>query len=89
MKKFILPENVKSNVINGHVFKDGVLIVSDEDAKRLEKVLCRYYGVKMVDVQVQTGDVDPSSKADSSLTVDSTKGGSAPSEEEEEEEEEE
>lgn len=75
MKKFVLPENACSNVINGHVFQDGILVVSDEDAKKLEKIFCRYYGVRMESVEESAKDADLSDDNDPSLVKDSTKSG--------------
>lgn len=74
MKKFVLPKNASSNVINGHVFQDGILVVSDEDAKRLEKIFCRYYGIRMESVEESAKKVG-SDDNDPSLAKDSTKSG--------------
>ena len=74
MKKFVLPKNASSNVINGHVFQDGILVVSDEDAKKLEKIFCRYYGIRMESVEESANKVG-SDDNDPSLTKDSTKSG--------------
>ncbi len=85
VKRFILPKNAKSNVVNGHVFQNGELIVSDEDGKRMAKVLCRFYGVQMEDVEVQVAgesETDP----DASLSASNTKGGQSTSDSEEEDE---
>lgn len=74
MKKFILPENYPSRTILNHSFQDGVLFASDEDAKKMEKVLCRYYGVKMEDVP-EDGSTSVEGADDGSLTVSNTKTG--------------
>ncbi len=74
MKKFILPENHQGNTLLGHVFTDGVLFASDDDAKKLEKVLCRYYGVRMESVEAADSgseELEPNP----SLSVTSTKNG--------------
>lgn len=73
MKKFVLPKNAPSNVINGHVFQDGILIVSDEDAKKLEKIFCRYYGIRMESVEESAKDADSSNSNEPSLAKDFTK----------------
>lgn len=76
MKKFILPENSKSNVVNGHVFDEtGSLVVSDEDAKKLENMFCQFYGIKMEDVVTEDSDEDDKDE-DPGLTSDNTRGNS-------------
>ncbi len=74
MKKFIIPEGLKSNVINGHVFKDGELIVSDEDGKKMQNSMCNFHGCQMEDVQEPEGrDDEPD---DPGLSASNTKGSS-------------
>ena len=80
MKRFILPENSKSNIVAGHRFNnDGELLVNDEDGRRLEKTLVRFYGCTVENVESTTDDENGSD--DSSLSVDLTKGGSTVSDE--------
>ena len=81
MKKFILPEGYKSNKVLNHTFQDGVLYASDDDAKKMERVLVRHFGVKMENVEDPAA--ESTNEADSSLTVASTKHGQSNGDEEE------
>ena len=52
MKRFILPECIKSNVLAGRVFdEDRSIIVNDEDAEKLKLTLVRHYGCTMENVE--------------------------------------
>lgn len=84
MKRFTLPEGSKRQQINGHVFKDGSLVVSDDAAKKLQKTFCRFYGCTLEDVEVQTPD-DSGDDPDPNLEIDSTKNGQPSSDSGEEE----
>lgn len=51
MKRFTLPDCVKTNHLNGRIFdKDRTLTVSDDEGAKLELVLVRHYGCKVEDV---------------------------------------
>lgn len=74
-KKFILPDAYKCEgpeVVGGHVFKDGELIVSDDDAKLMEPKLKNFYGVTVEDVVSNSSDEDDDS-GEGSLAADKTK----------------
>lgn len=52
MPKFVLPKALKERtvVINDrYAFIDGEMNVSNSDAKKLERILCRFHGCELVE----------------------------------------
>lgn len=70
MKRFILPDCIKSNTLAGRVFdEDRSIVVSDDDAEKLKLVLCRHYGCTMENVEeAETDEVE-----ETALTASVTK----------------
>ena len=76
MKLFRKSECVKSNVINGHAFdENGTLLVSDEDAAKLELTLVRFYGCTVEDVPTDEGEFGTGGEGDPSLVASNTRDG--------------
>lgn len=50
-------------VVANHLFENGELVVNDDEAKKLEPILCRFYGCKMeklVEAAAEAEDAEPS-----------------------------
>lgn len=70
MKRFILPNCIKSNTLAGRVFdEDRSIVVNDEDAEKLKLVLVRHYGCTMENVE----EVEAEEAEETSLTASVTK----------------
>lgn len=73
MKRFTLPDCVKTNNLNGRIFdKDRTLTVSDDEGAKLELVLCRHYGCKVEDVSPEPLEEGEETSLVSSVTKDAT-----------------
>lgn len=74
--KFILPESAYKceglEVVGGHAFKDGELVVNEDLARLMAPKLTRFYGVSVEEIFEEVEeDLDPN--ADSSLQTTVTK----------------
>lgn len=78
MIKFKLPEHAYkcegSEVVAGHRFKDGELVVTEDQAKSMAPILIRFYGVTAdtIEIEDEGSDHDP---GDTSLEATVTKPG--------------
>ena len=71
MKRFILPDCFKTNVINGRVFdEDRSIVVSDDDAVKLERTLVAHYGCTMEDVEPEPSEEGEETSLVSTVTKD-------------------
>lgn len=78
MIKFKLPEHAYkcegSEMVAGHLFKDGELLVTEDQAKAMAPILVRFYGVSAdaIEIEDEGSDHDP---GDTSLESTVTKPG--------------
>ena len=74
MPKFILPNGSKeTTIISGrYAFVNGEMPTTVAEAKKLSRILTRFYGCKLVQDKVEAAPVEEK-KADSSLKAESTK----------------
>jgi hypothetical protein len=76
-KKIVLPRTAfkmkGEEIVGGHRFTNGELVLSDEDANRIFRKFVNFYGCTVEDVPQEQPDEDDDDDKDPSLSSNETK----------------